>query len=142
MAGRDEGCLARLHTWFCNVGCGEREGVTSLWNCRSLFSPNGLESSSSCLQVQGVVQSQWRLPTVAEMGSAGEKGMEVTVWGLGSTAPPAPGIPQHIAFGGGRELLQRRHGEIRLQVLRRREEVPRRCASLPQVVFQDPAYVL
>ena len=28
---------------------------------------------SSCLQVQGVVQSQWRLPTVAEMGSAGRK---------------------------------------------------------------------
>lgn len=41
--------------------------------------------------VQGVVQSQWRLPTVVEVASAGRKAWR-GLWELRSTASPALGI--------------------------------------------------
>ena len=91
MAGRDEGCLTRLYIWFCDVGCGEEKESRVYGTAGACFLQMDWDQSSSCLSVQGVAQSQWRLPTVAEVGSAGRKAWR-GLWELRSTASPALGI--------------------------------------------------
>ena len=118
-----------------------REGVTSLWNCGSLFSPNGLGSEFKLSSSSRRGSESVEVAHCCRDGVCWEKGMEVTV-GAGVHGTSCPRNPQHIAFGGGPRAPQRRHGEIRLQVLRRWEGSAEKMRPPPQVVFQDPAYIL
>ena len=119
------------------------EGVTSLRNCGSLFSPNGLGSEFKLSLSSRHGSESVEVAHCCGGGVCWEKGMEVTV-GAGVHGTSCPGNPQHRAFGGGLRAPQRRHGRIRLQGLRRWEGIaPGRCTpSPPRVVFQDPACVL
>lgn len=60
-------------------------------------------------------------PLLQRWGLLGERhGGDCGAWGPLHLLPQES--LQHIAFGGGPRAPQRRHGEIRLQVLRRWEE--------------------
>ena len=97
-----------------------REGVKSLWNCRSLFSPNGLGSELKLSFSSRCGSESVEVAHCCGGGVCWEKGMEGTV-GAEVHSISCPGNPQYVAFGGGPRAPQRRHGGIRLQVLRRWE---------------------
>ena len=107
-----------------------REGVTSLRNCGSLFSPNGLGSEFKLSLSSGHGSESVEVAHCCGGGVCWEKGMEVTV-GAGVHGTSCPRNPQHRAFSGGLRAPQRRHGWIRLQGLRRWEGSAWKMHPLP-----------